>query len=225
MNKIIALALLGISSWTMAATQCVKATTDQLNSSMVPLFQVTVAQPNLTIKPKLQVTYPKTGIRIISPGFKLQSQNCTLNSNGYCVFSVGPTTPKTLQISGTGLLKYTLCVNAECQQQCQNYTANFNGGSSSSNMSYIGVGPNPDPEFTFAPGETIVHNCKLTAKGTFEACNKSATISGGNPWLALNVASKVLYVGTTLPFPQDPPVKLYSCSVKTNGSLGSCKQQ
>ena len=51
MNKIIALALLGISSWTMAATQCVKATTDQLNSSMVPLFQGVLRPINVFMQP------------------------------------------------------------------------------------------------------------------------------------------------------------------------------
>lgn len=68
-------------------------------------------------------TYPNAGIKITSSGFNVTS-GCTPNSNGYCLFSVSDSAPKTLTIVGPSSKKLdiTLCLNGKGPLTCQEYT-------------------------------------------------------------------------------------------------------
>lgn len=72
-------------------------------------------------------TYPNAGIKIDSSGYSL-SGGCASYNNGYCLFSVSNTSPKTLTISGpsTKKLDITLCLNGKGPLTCQNYSVREN---------------------------------------------------------------------------------------------------
>ncbi len=45
--------------------------------------------------------YPIAGIKINTPGYRVLANQCTPNSNGYCLFSVSDTVPKNISINST----------------------------------------------------------------------------------------------------------------------------
>lgn len=87
-------------------------------------FTVTVSGANITITPTTSFTYTTAGIKVNTSGFSVSNVgvDCTLLSNDYCSFSASQSSPKTLTISGTGAFNATLCLQAEGQLQCQNFT-------------------------------------------------------------------------------------------------------
>lgn len=104
------------------------------------LFNLSVAgadvQTNTTIPNHF---YPYAGAKVNTPGYELQLVNnvtntrtgmgsnpsCTLNSDGFCLFSVSDAQSQTIRVLGQGgLVSLTLCLDANHPVSCQLYTVN-----------------------------------------------------------------------------------------------------
>ena len=97
-----------------------------------PLFTVTASTTTnvLTIKTNTpHHVYPNAGIKVNTAGFSLQNAGteCIPDSNGYCLFTVSDTLPKTITINGQTIGDYTvsLCLNGLGALSCQTYTQTF----------------------------------------------------------------------------------------------------
>lgn len=152
------------SQWSFAATGA--------------FFSLTSSGSSITIRTTVpNHTYPNAGIKVNSTGYTLNTSGCTPNSNGYCLFSVSNTSPKTLTISGptTKKLDIILCLNGKGPLTCQEYTIgeNFayvvNAGSDS--VSLCGVnsstGQFSNCQSAGATGLVDPFHIALNATGTF----------------------------------------------------------
>ena len=86
------------------------------------LFQITVNGTNLTVTPTLNKYYPSMGINI--PNGTTPPTNCTMGSNGYCLFASSKSNPKVLQFTNSNnplLSQGTICLLGSCGLNCQTY--------------------------------------------------------------------------------------------------------
>lgn len=92
------------------------------------LFSVYASGSNLTVTPVLNKYYPSMGIKI--PSGTKQPKNCSMNSNGYCLFASSKSNPKVLKFANTNnslLVKGSICLIGSCELNCQTYDLNNNG--------------------------------------------------------------------------------------------------
>ena len=79
-------------------------------SSPGPLFNVTASGTTLTIRSTPNWFYQFAGLKILTSGYT--PSNCTPSDNGYCLFPVSNTGPRTIPLSGPlGTINLKLCLN------------------------------------------------------------------------------------------------------------------
>lgn len=93
------------------------------------LFTVSVSGTTLTItSTAANHTYPAAGIKINTPSDFSAGSGCTLQSNGFCTFSVSDTVPAHIVINGsTASTDVTLCLNGVGALSCQHYSVALTG--------------------------------------------------------------------------------------------------
>lgn len=129
--------------------------------------------------------YPNAGIKVNSSGHNLVSAGCTPYGNGYCLFSVSNTSPKTLTISGSAgkPLNMTLCLNGKGPLTCQEYSI-------VENFAYVG---------NEAGSPTSISLCMVSNTGAFSNCQPTPTdgtqaLLDGPQVIALNPAATFAYI-------------------------------
>lgn len=92
-------------------------------------FDVSLNNKIINIKTTIHDhTYPAAGIMITNPEYHLTNpgKDCTMNANGYCLFSVSDTSTKKISFTGPrGKLSFILCLDGAGPFSCQNYTINY----------------------------------------------------------------------------------------------------
>src|SRR3990167_9568116 len=108
-------------------------------------FNVSAIGPNLQITKTLSYPYPNVGVSIQS-GFSLTNPgvDCTLSSNGQCLFSLPDATTKQVGVTGpAGNFNVKLCQNGSGSLNCQTpkvngnrfiYVVNFEGTSAADSV-------------------------------------------------------------------------------------------
>jgi len=178
------------------------------------MFNVTASGPQLSINTTIpNHTYPNAGIKINTPGFSLSGAGteCTMASNGYCLFSVSDTQAKTISITGTGTMSATLCLNGSGPLSCQDY----NGIKIQTNAKYA--------YFTNEAGSTPVTVCTLNqTTGAIVSCQSAgggSAIAGIEPeGIVINNTNTIAYIspGTDTPH-------VYQCPINgADGTFGTC---
>lgn len=151
--------------------------------------------------------YSSAGIKINSKEYGLAGvgTECTLASNGYCLFGVSDTNPVNISLVGEpGIVDFTLCLQANGPSNCQNYSVGFS--------SYLYV-----TNFT-----SVVSVCPVLSNGTFGTCQDSGQSAYINEAvaIALNDENTLAYVvdygaSKILVFPVNP----------ANGTFGAPLQE
>ena len=92
-------------------------------------FNVSASGTTLTINTTIpNHIYTNAGIKINSPGNFSPASGCTMQSNGYCTFSVSNTSSATIPINGsTATMNFSLCLNGLGPLSCQSYSVGLNG--------------------------------------------------------------------------------------------------
>lgn len=67
-----------------------------------PMFNISTSGLTLQISPKVPRTYTTVGIKVNTPGYSLANPGgeCTPYKTGYCLFSMSPSAPKTITLTG-----------------------------------------------------------------------------------------------------------------------------
>lgn len=159
-------------------------------------------------------TYNSVGIKL-NNGYTLSNaaSECSMNSNGYCIFSLNANSPKTLSISGTGnQVGATICLNAQGSKpvSCQSYAYSVTGGSSS------------DYVYVVNSGNDTISLCETDSSGTLVNCADSgATALSAPQSIVLNDAATYAYITNLGSGPANGSIT--ACRVDpTSKQLGSC---
>jgi hypothetical protein len=94
-------------------------------ASGTSFFTVSSSGSSLQIQATQYHNYPNAGIKINTPGYSLADigTDCSMATNGYCIFSVNNQEASNIQISGSaGDVNISLCLNGQAQASCQSYT-------------------------------------------------------------------------------------------------------
>ncbi len=90
-----------------------------------PFFNVTSTVDTLSINTTNNTFYNTAGIKIKTPFVNIANPgvNCTMASNGYCIFSVGGQSATQITMAGLGssVVDFALCLNGHGALSCQNY--------------------------------------------------------------------------------------------------------
>ncbi len=165
----------------------------------------TVSALTLSIKTNVpNHTYPAAGIKIKTAGYTVTG--CTPNKQGYCLFSVSDTAPKTISITPSGLSAIA-------------YVTNFPNGCI-------------DP---YGCANYSVSICPVSQDGSsFGTCSTSLALDNtststlNEPFaIAINPAQTKVYIANSVPLTGSNacPSSEYSiaiCPINSDGSLGVC---
>lgn len=153
--------------------------------------------------------YSKAGIKINSPGYTLTNPgiDCSLISNGYCLFSVSDTKSRLISISGNpGSVNLSLCLNGAGPVSCQNYDVSV---ASASRLKYAYV----------SNDNNTVLLCPINLNGTLGDCinagNSGVPFDGPN-LIALNAAGTLAYITTY------PGNQVLICPINSDKTFGAC---
>lgn len=157
-------------------------------SNNASVFNVSSASLTLSISTTIpNHVYPSAGIKINTPGYGLSSagSECTMANNGYCLFSVSNTHPKTIHLSGhSGSVNMTLCLNGQGPNSCQQYTTQISAGYS---KAYIANYNN-----------NLITKCSIDSTGNLLSCENAGGNNdynfGGPAGITLNSAGTTAYV-------------------------------
>ncbi len=132
------------------------------------MFNIMHAGTSLSVNTTIpNHTYPYAGVKVNTPGFSLSGvgSQCTMDSNGYCLFSVSDTQPATISIAGgNGTYSATFCLSGKGPLSCQM----FNDLQVTPRFAYLA-------NYGNSPSVLL---CSLSPTGAIQSCQDSG---GGIP--------------------------------------------
>jgi DNA-binding beta-propeller fold protein YncE len=178
------------------------------------LFTVSVSGANLNIRSNISGrTYSNAGIKINTAGYSLANpgSDCTMNANGYCLFSVNDTSLKTIELSrASGAVNITLCLNANGPLSCQSYDIPL----VFLHTAYI---TNYKTNFYSNPLENTVTKCSIDNDGMLNSCENANATGLDHPiGITLNPAENKAYIANLL------ANTVSMCTINSNGNFSSC---
>ncbi|VEB38949.1 secreted protein [Legionella sainthelensi] len=188
----------GPSSWAENKGSIIRPGNFFKVSAYVDTLTVTTVTPNWT--------YPKAGIKILTPGYTVAHINPT--NNGYYLFSVSDTVPAKLTLLGPpGTVSAQLCLSgvgkgSSCELQTITVTKQ--------KYAYVASGFNQ-----------IVYKCQVNSDGTLSRC-EPAHSPGVPSWIPESIAFATVngiqyaYVASW------PNGVVYQCTLNSEGSFDTC---
>ncbi len=161
-------------------------------------------------------TYTQAGIKLNSSNYNLKYAGfeCTMSSNGYCLFSVNDKQPTAITIIGpAGKINFTLCLNGSGPFSCQQYSV---------------VRTAPKFAYVTNGGNDTVSLCSLNPNGSIVTCNAypgfdaagNNTFSfggaSGGSGITLNTEHTIAYITNY----QNSTISI--CKVNSDGTFGVC---
>lgn len=182
------------------------------------LFTLSSIGSTLTIRTVVpNHTYPAAGIKIVTPGYRIGATEnttpCTAIDNGYCLFRVSDTVPKSITISGpdeTKKISIILCLNGTGELSCQRYQAT------------VGTNIVVNTHFAYVTnrGDNTVSKCSINANsGLLSDCVTTGSGFSNPEAIKFNSAGTLAYITNTIP--QSGSVSLCSVAPDT-GLLSNC---
>lgn len=172
------------------------------------LFNVAAYVDTLTVNTVTPAwTYPKAGIKVLSPGYTIANLNSP-TPNGFYLFSVSDTSPVDIKIVGAaGPVNVALCLNGVGSgSSCETVTVKL----SKQKYAYVATG-----------FSSLIYKCPGNDDGSLGLCEPTPIV-GAPSWIPESITFATVNNARYAYVASWPDGLVYQCGIKLDGSLEQC---